>query len=219
MAHILIVEDEPSIAALLAMLLTAQNHTCETALDGEIAANQLAEQNYDLVLLDIMLPHINGYELFEYADQIGIPVIFLSAMGEVAQRVKGLRMGAYDYIAKPFAPEELIARVENVLIRNGHGKTTLSAWNTSLDPENRSVYQNGAEISLTPREFDLLELLLINKGAILYRSYLYETIWGEQTEDSSRTLDTHIQRLRQKLGWSDKIKTIYRTGYRLEGES
>ena len=162
-----------------------------------------------------MLPGFDGYELKQYiADET--PVIFLTARIAVADRVKGLRMGAQDYICKPFEPEELAARVEGVLRRTGRGNTELHAFGVVLDPVARRVRKNGEDIALTPREYDLLEVFLRNRGVTLYRDALFERIWGELPEDGSRTLDLHVQRLRKKLGWHNEIKTLYKIGYLLE---
>ena len=215
MESILIVEDEPAIADLIALTLSSAGYRFDVAGDGDLAADLISERDYLLVLLDIMLPGLDGYELMEYIQPLGIPVIFLTAKDEVADRVKGLRLGAEDYISKPFEPEELLLRVEAVLRRNNRGSTLMEFLDVTLDPSERLVHRNGIEVSLTPKEFDLLLLLMRNRGKMLYRSYLYESLWGEEIGDT-RTLDTHIQRLRRKLGWNKQIKTFYKTGYRLE---
>jgi DNA-binding response OmpR family regulator len=218
MNPILIVEDEKAIADLLGMTLETAGYRCQIAPDGMAAADLIAERDFDLVLLDIMLPYIDGYELIEYIAPLNIPVIFLTAKSDVVDRVKGLRMGADDYIVKPFEPMELLARVESVLRRYNKDNRMLGAWDVVLDPVDHRVMKAGDEVFLTPREFDLLLLLLRNRGATLYRDYLYEVVWDGDFVDT-RTLDTHIQRLRRKLDWKDKIKSIYKVGYRLEGDA
>ena len=143
-----------------------------------------------------------------------MPVIFITAKASVRDRVEGLRRGADDYLVKPFEIEELLARVETVLRRAGKGGHLLRAFDVVLDAPGHLVTQNGAPVELTPREFDLLEQLMRNRGAALYRDVLYERVWGGELTDT-RTLDLHIQRLRKKLHWGDKIETVYRIGYRL----
>lgn len=218
MNPILIVDDERPIAELIELTLLQAGYSCEIALDGETAADKIENGHYDLILLDIMLPKISGYELMEYIQPTGTPVIFLTAKGMLADRVRGLRMGADDYIVKPFEPLELLARVESVLRRAGRGGGLLRAFGVVVDPAARRVEKNGVPVALTPREFDLLVLLLRNQGIALYRDVMYERVWGEE-EAGSRTLDLHIQRLRKKLGLADKIKTVYKIGYLLEVET
>lgn len=217
MNRILIVEDETTISRLIASSLRRAGYDCTVADDGTAAADLIAEHDFDLALLDIMLPGPDGYELLEYLRPLGVPVIFITAKGSVRDRVRGLQLGADDYIVKPFEIEELIARVEAVLRRTGRGGQTLTAFDVTLDIVARTVTQNGHTIDLTPREFDLLEQLIRNRGAAMYRDVLYERVWGGELMDS-RTLDLHIQRLRKKLGWSDKIETVYRVGYRLKSD-
>lgn len=132
--------------------------------------------------------------------------------------MKGLRLGADDYIVKPFEVPELIARVESVLRRTGRGGQTLHAWDVELDTVARTVTKNGVPVALTPREFDLLELLIRNRGMALYRETLFERVWGGEPENDTRTLDLHINRLRKKLGWQTRITTVYKIGYKLERE-
>lgn len=218
MEQILIVEDERPIAELIEMTLKNAGYRCQKALTGTDAADLLEENTYDLVLLDIMLPGINGYELMEYIKPTGTPVIFLTAKAALKDRVQGLRMGADDYIVKPFEPPELVARVETVLRRFGKSSGLLAAWDVTADPLSRRVTKAGHEVSLTPREFDLLELLLRNRGVALYRDVLFERAWGGEPEDATRTLDLHILRLRKKLDWHDHIRTVYKIGYMLEKE-
>ena len=216
--RLLIVEDERAIAEVMMLNLKRVGYECEYAQDGEVGAAMVEKQSYDLVLLDIMLPKINGYELMEYLAQLQIPVIFITAKGSVQDRVKGLHMGADDYLVKPFAVDELTARVESVLRRTGRGGALLRAWDVAVDTVARSATKAGVPVALTPREFDLLEQLLRNRGAALYRDVLFERVWGGEMDDGTRTLDLHIQRLRKKLGWQEHIKTVYKVGYLLEME-
>ena len=218
MNKILIVEDEEAISSLIEMSLVRAGYRCETADDGLVAADKIEQNVYDLVLLDVMLPGLDGYELMDYLRPTGTPVIFITAKGSLGDRVKGLRLGADDYIAKPFEVPELIARVESVLRRTGRGGQTLHAWDVELDTVARTVTKNGVPVALTPREFDLLELLIRNRGMALYRETLFERVWGGEPENDTRTLDLHINRLRKKLGWQTRITTVYKIGYKLERE-
>lgn len=219
MKPILIVDDEVAIAQLIAMTLARMGYTCQMAFDGLKAAELLEKNEYDLVLLDIMLPGADGYELIDFIRPTGIPVIFISAKTTVADRVKGLHLGACDYIVKPFAPEELLARVENVLRLSGRGQALLQGRRCNGGRGNPSGEKSRQEVALTPTEYHLLLVLLHNKNIALYRDTLYERVWGRDAELDTRTLDIHIHRLRKKLGWQQMIRTIPRVGYRLEETS
>ena len=181
------------------------------------ASRMLDEKTYDLVLLDVMLPGVDGFSLMPQLTDSGTPVIFLTAKGALTDRVRGLRLGADDYIVKPFEPEELLARVESVLRRTGRGAHVLTAFDVQMEPVSRTVLQNGSPVALAPREFDLLVFLIRNRGIVLHRDVIYERVWGGESETDTRVLDLNIQRLRKKLGWSKHIKTVYRLGYLLEG--
>mgnify|MGYP002514642132 CR=1 FL=1 len=174
MIKILIVEDEEPISNLIRMNLTKAGYQCKCAFDGDTAADMMAENNFDLALLDIMLPGINGYELMEYARTLGLPVIFITAMDKVDDKVKGLRSGAEDYIAKPFEIAELLARVETVLRRYNKGEKVLKVLDIEVDIQSRTVVQNGQQIMLTLKEFELLLLFIRNKNVALYRDIIYE---------------------------------------------
>lgn len=216
MIDILIVEDEQAIANLIHMNLTAEGYRCTTAYDGKQGADLIEQNNYDLILLDIMLPEITGYELLEYVRPMGTPVIFITARGSLSDRIWGLKIGADDYIVKPFQIGELIARVEAVLRRTGKANQLLVVDDVEIHLDSRIVLKGGSPVELTVKEFDLLVELVRNKNVALYRERLYELVWGEPFTGETRTLDSHIQRLRRKLGWDDKIKTVFRIGYRLE---
>lgn len=218
MNRILIVEDEVAIARLIEMSLMRAGYQCEMVHDGLQAADKIEQTDYDLVLLDIMLPGLDGYELLEYLRPMDTSMIFITAKGTLGDRVKGLNLGADDYIVKPFEVEELIARVESVLRRAGKGGAKLQAFDVIMDTVARSVKQNGLDVALTPREFDLLEQLMRNRGAALYRDVLFNRVWGGEMDSDTRTLDLHIQRLRKKLNWHNHIKTVYKVGYMLEKE-
>lgn len=215
MLKILIVEDEEPIANLIRMNLGKAGYQCEIAFDGEEAADKIESNSYDLILLDVMLPKLNGYEVLEYANAVGIPVIFLTAMGETQQKVKGLRAGAEDYITKPFEIPELLARVETVLRRYHKADSKLYLLDIEIDVESRTVLQNGREVELTVKEFELLLLFLRNKNRALYRETIYESVWGGSYSGTGRTVDLHVQRLKKKLGLEEHIVAIYKVGYRL----
>ncbi|MCI8373425.1 MAG: response regulator transcription factor [Clostridiaceae bacterium] len=215
--RILIVEDDEAISNLIYVNLRDEGFQCTCAYDGEQGADYLEQETFDLVLLDIMLPKVDGYELLEYSKSLGTPVIFLTAKGSVNDRIKGLRLGADDYISKPFQIGELLARVEAVLRRSGKAEKELMFENVTIHLDSRQVEKDGEQISLTVKEFDLLVELVRNKNVALYRERLYEKVWNEPFMGETRTLDSHIQRLRKKLGWESCIKTVFRVGYRLEG--
>lgn len=218
MLKILIAEDEEPIANLLKMNLAKAGYQCICAADGETAADMMMNEVFDLVLLDIMLPGINGYELMEYAKRLGFPVIFLTALGTTEHKVKGLKMGADDYLAKPFEIVELLARVEAVLRRYNKAETVIRVHDVIIDTASRSVKRDEEPIALTMKEFDLLLLFARNQNIALYREVIYENVWGGEYFGQSRTVDLHVQRLKKKLQWEDKIATVYKVGYRLNGE-
>ncbi|MGE5396064.1 MAG: response regulator transcription factor, partial [Chitinophagales bacterium] len=210
-------EDEQAIANLIYTNLREEGYRCQCAFDGKTGADLIEQNEFDLILLDILLPEIDGYELMDYIRPTGIPVIFITAKGTLQDRIKGLKLGADDYIVKPFQIGELSARVEAVLRRYGKSEKNLSLDDVIINTDSRQVRKNGQIIDLTVKEFDLLVELVRNKNVALYRDRLYEKVWREDFSGETRTLDSHIQRLRKKLGWEDHIKTVFRIGYRLEG--
>lgn len=217
MNKILIIEDEIAISDLLYIELEARGYKCEVINDGEVACDYIENKKYDLILLDIMLPKVDGYELLKYIKQISeIPTIFITAKSQINDKIKGLKEGADDYITKPFDIGELVARIEAVLRRYNKGCEVQVIDNISINLVSRTVKKDNIKISLTPKEFDLLILLIQNKNFALYRETIFEKVWGEELEFETRTLDLHIQRLRKKLDWKDKIKTVYKIGYMLE---
>ena len=216
MNHILIVEDEKPISNLMRMSLKRAGHSCDCAYDGVEALNFLEIQTYDLILLDIMLPQIDGFSLMEYIRPMGIPVIFLTAMNAVSDRVKGLRMGAEDYIIKPFEVLELLARVEVVLRRYSKTNHRIEIGGITIDTVAMTVLKNGTEVNLTKKEYDLLLLFARNPNVALYRETIYERVWNEDFPYGSKTVDLHIQRLRKKVGWEKLLKAVNKVGYRLE---
>lgn len=216
MTNILIVEDDEAISNLIYASLKDEGYNCVQAYDGETGADYFEKVSFDLVLLDIMLPKIDGYELLEYIKPRKVPVIFITARGEVKDKIKGLRLGADDYISKPFQVGELLARVEAVLRRFGKTEDTLYFNDLVINIDSRQVKRRDENIDLTAKEFDLLVELVRNKNIALYRSRLYEKVWQEPFFGDTRTLDSHIRQLRKKLSMENYIKTVFRVGYRLE---
>lgn len=217
MIRILAVDDEKPIAELLRISLTRAGYQCTCVYDGVSAANLIEKETFDLILLDIMLPGIDGFELMEYIRSTDTPVIFLTAKNAVADRVKGLRMGAEDYIVKPFDILELLARVEGVLRRHGKTQTLMQIGDLEINTLSMQVCRRGVQIPLTHKEYALLLLFAQNVGIVLSKNTIYERIWGGEYPESTRTVELHIQRMKKKVGWDDKIKPVYGIGYRLEG--
>lgn len=217
MVNILIVEDEKPISDLIKLSLKGAGYFCSCAYDGETAADMIEENRYDLVLLDIMIPYIDGFELLEYIKPFGIPVIFITAMNSTNDRVKGLKMGAEDYIVKPFEIVELLARVEVVLRRFHKTSDIIQISNKlTIDLKQHMVRYEEQEIALTPKEYDLLVLFAQNPNVALYRETIYERVWGGNLEYTSKTVDLHVQRLRKKAHMENMIKAVNKVGYRLE---
>ena len=216
MNQILIVEDEEAISNLIRINLIRAGYQCDTAFDGVTAANLLQEQNFDLVLLDIMLPGLSGYEVLEYAKTLEVPVIFLTAMGETDQKVRGLMAGAEDYIAKPFELTELIARVSTVLRRYNKTARLLRFLDIEIDTEAMTVLKGGEAVRLTRKEYELLLLFARNTNRTRYRETIYENVWGGEYSDRGRTVDLHVHRLKKKLDLEEHIVAMYKIGYRLE---
>ena len=218
MNRILIAEDEAAIARLIRTVLTDAGYRCVWAPDGNQAADLLEQESFDLALLDIMLPGADGYELLDYCKALEVPVIFLTARGEVEDRVRGLRRGAEDYLTKPFALPELLARVETVLRRCGKAEQVLRLEpDIEIDPAARVVRKGGQPVALTAKEFDLLVLFVQNKNVALCRDRIFERVWNEEYLGDSRTVDLHVQRMRKKLGLEERLTAVYKVGYRLGG--
>lgn len=213
MIRILVVEDDRDISALIQLALKNAGYDVFAAFDGQEGANLLETQKFELCLLDIMLPQISGYELFSYINEYSIPVIFITARGELDDKRKAFRMGADDYIVKPFEIEEPLLRTENILRLHGYKNNLLRVGDVELDAEAHIVRKAGREITLTPKEFELLHFLLRNKGVALSRFALYERVWNDGESGDTRTLDIHITRLRKKLGLENEIATVHKLGY------
>ncbi len=214
--RILIAEDEKPISDLIKLALTKEGYFCTAAYDGEEAADLIERESFDLCLLDIMLPKIDGYELLQYAACLDLPVIFITARTCVEDRVRGLRAGAEDYISKPFECSELTARVEAVLRRRGAVPEVIRLGDVTVDRDARVVKKDGREVTLTAKEFDLLLYMYKNKNRALYRHQIYAGVWGGDMLGDSRTVDLHIQRLRKKLSLEKTLLSVHKIGYRLE---
>ena len=213
---ILVVEDEAPIRDLISINLQLVGYEVFTAEDGIIAEKFLENQKVDLILLDVMIPGVDGFSLIEKIKKHNIPVIFVTAKESVLDRVKGLRLGAEDYIIKPFETIELLARIEVVLRRYNKNKQTIKFKNIEVDTEQRIVNLNNKEVYLTVKEYELLVLLLQNKNRALSRDQILERVWGFEYGGETRTVDIHIQRIREKLDLKNNIKTVFKVGYRLE---
>ena len=216
MIKILIVDDEKPICDLIDINLSAAGYHCKTVQDGLKAIDLIESEPFDLILLDIMLPGADGYDIMEYIRPLKIPVIFITAKHEVKDRVKGLKLGAEDYLVKPFDVVELVARVEVVLRRFQKTGRILQAGDVTVDLEARKVTKAGKPVVLTNKEYGLLVLFIQNKNVALFKENLYEKVWGDEYIADSRTLELHVQRLRKKMGWENNLLAVYKVGYRLE---
>ena len=215
--RILIVEDDKSLSDGIAVNLQYVGYAYMAFDNGADAAFYLEQDHsFDLALLDIMLPGIDGFTLFAYMEQYHIPVIYMTAKTDSASEIKGLRDGAEDYLVKPFDVVTLLVRMEKVLARTGKLNRVLRFSDYTIDAENRTVTHLGREIALKPLEFDVLVLLARNKNRTVPRERLLNEIWGVDYFGGPRTVDVHIANIRRKLGLTDEIKTISKTGYRLE---
>lgn len=213
MAEILIVEDEQPINDLVKKSLTRIGHSCTQAFDGAEASEIFDEGKFDLIILDIMLPEKDG---FEFAAEVeNTPIIFLTAKSGLADKVRGLKL-ADDYIVKPFEILELIARVEAVLRRVKKNTSSIAFDNVRIDFSARRAYLDNEEVMLSPKEFELLEILIINRNLALSRDKVITHVWGFDFEGDERTVDVHIRNLRKKLNIDGRIKTVFKTGYRFE---
>ncbi len=213
MANILIAEDERSINDLIKLNLTLVGHKCDQVFDGGAALEKALSGQYDLILLDVMLPGLSGFEII---GQIKTPVIFVTARVSVEDRLRGLKLGADDYIVKPFEILELVERVRAVLRRTKGERETFEFDGIRVEFDTRRVYKDGSEVSLKPKEFDLLSAFITNRNLALSREKLIELVWNFDYDGDTRTVDVHVQKLRGKLGITDRLKTVYKMGYRLE---
>ena len=215
MAHILIVEDEKTINTLIKKNLELVGHTCVSVFDGEAVFDEIEKQAFDLILLDIMLPKLDGFQVIEELKE-NIPVIFLTARSAVEDRVQGLKLGADDYIVKPFDMLELQTRIETVLRRFNKSDKTFCLGCVKVDLSAQQVFYKDMLVEFSPKEFLLLEALIKNRNIALSRDKLLEIAWGYEFGGDTRTVDVHIHSIRKKLKWENAIKTVYKLGYRLE---
>ena len=216
MIRILIVEDDEHIAKMIAAALNIGGYQSFICDDGAQAIQRIQSEPFDLILLDVMLPGMDGFTIMEKIQDRDISVIFLTAMQEVADKVKGLRLGAEDYIVKPFEAVELLARIEVVLRRKNRGKTRLRYGNISVSIQEHIVKQGETFVNLTPKEFDLLVFFLQHVDIALTRERLLSAVWGYDFAGETRTVDMHVRQLRKKLRLEKNLVTIPKLGYRLE---
>ena len=219
MASILIVEDEKNMQEIIAEYMRRGGHSCLTAEDGVDALILLKNNSVDLMILDIMMPHLDGFSVCKLAREMSsLPIILLTARDGEEDKLKGYHLGADDYMTKPFSPKVLLAKA-NALLRRSSAlpADNMSAGKISIVPASRRVFLDGQEISLTYKEYELLRLFMTNPGQLFTREQLLNRIWGYEFEGTTRTVDTHIKTLRQKLGSAGSyIVTLIRSGYKFE---
>ncbi len=214
MRKILIVEDEKPINDLIKLNLELVGYSCEQAFDGTSALARIGTEEFDLIILDVMLPGVSGFDIIGSCGDT--PVIFVTAKGDISDRLEGLRRGADDYITKPFNILEMVERVNAVLRRARKADDVVSFGDVTADFSKRRVLKGGEEVHLKPKEFDLLEALVVNRNLALSREKLIELVWPMDFDGDERTVDIHVRRLRQKLGLEDRLITVFKTGYRLQ---
>lgn len=214
MSKILIVEDEKNISKLIQDTLSLANYQFDCSFDGEDALKKLNENTYDLILLDIMLPKLDGFQIVEQMENKDVPIIFLSAKNDVSTIVKGLKNGGKDYITKPFEPLELLARIE--LRMESKKEKEYNFKNIKIKEEARTVYKNEETVYLAPKEYELFILLVKNKNKVLTRDEILNKVWDINAQIETRTVDYHIQQLRKKLDLKENIVTVNKIGYILK---
>ncbi len=215
--RVLIVEDEVSIAKMIAMNLRVAGYDTTIFHNGKEAAEAIEENHeYEIALLDVMLPGMDGFALFKVVDSYGIPAIFLTARDDIDSKIQGLQGGAEDYIVKPFEILELMVRMEKVLERSKKLSDSIRILDVEIDLKKRTVHKKGIEVQLKPMEFELLCVLARNKNIAVSREELLKRVWGMDYVGETRTVDVHIGQLRKKLSLSENIKTVSKMGYRLE---
>lgn len=215
--RILVIEDDEAILSLICTSLEATGYEVDSFWDGDEASRSLMKNHdYGLAVVDIMLPGKDGFSLLPELRRYGVPVIFLTARGELSDKVRGLTGGAEDYMVKPFEMLELLVRIDKILKRFQPNEPEISIKDVVIDPGKRTVTKKGQEIILKPMEFDCLMMLVRNRNKALTRRQLLEVLWGMDFDGETRTVDAHISRIRKKLEFQDVIVTIPRIGYRLE---
>lgn len=215
MIKILVVEDEKPISDLIRLNLRKEGYECTAVYNGFDAIDIVDTEHFDLVLLDVMLPGADGFEVMDYIKPLSIPVIFITARATIDDRLHGLTSGAEDYMIKPFDPLELIARVNIVLRRYDKTEKILTLGDLTVNTESNEVIKAGEQIRLTPKEYEMLVLFLRNKNITLYRDKIYEEVWGGDSDAETRTVDLHVQRIRKKVGLKSNLVTVYNMGYKL----
>lgn len=222
LGKILIVDDDENICEVIKMYLESANYETRVATNGKMAEEVFLDYKPDLVLLDVMLPHIDGIDVLKWIRRESeVPVIMITAKGETFDKVLALEIGADDYVVKPFEPKELVARVKAVMRRytvDSTGKETLSFSDLIIDANSYGVTYKGAEIKMPPKEFELLYYLALNKNRVFTREQLLCEVWGYDYPGDSRTVDVHVKRLREKLqgGSNWQIETVWGVGYKFE---
>lgn len=216
MANLLLVEDDASVRQIVMLQLSLVGYDVRAAEDAGQARRMMEEKTPDLAILDIMLPGEDGFSLAETMMERAVPVLFLTAKTAVSDRVRGLRMGAEDYIVKPFEVLELQARVDVVLRRYNKKDSVITIDDLTIDTDAMQVVRNNEVVPLTRKEYDILLLFARNPGTALYRETIYERVWGGDYVCGSKTVDIHVQRMRKKVGWEHKLVAVSKVGYRLE---
>ncbi|RHR31204.1 DNA-binding response regulator [Clostridium sp. AF19-22AC] len=219
MANVLVVEDEKNMQDIIVEYMQRGGHTCFTADDGVDALMVLKNNPMDLMILDVMMPHLDGFSVCRMAREMSsIPVIMLTAKGGEDDKLKGYEYGADDYMTKPFSPRVLLAKANALLRRSSSAPLdALNAGKITMVPSSHKVFIDGKEITLTHKEYELLHFFMVNPGQVFTRDQLLNRIWGYDFEGTTRTVDTHIKTLRQKLGGEGKyIVTLIRSGYKFE---
>ena len=219
MAKLLIVDDEEKIREVLRLYAEFEGHECVEAEDGMQAVKLARENNFDLILMDVMMPKLDGYYAVKEIRKFSqVPVIMLSARVEEYDRLFGFEVGVDDYVVKPFSPKEVMARVAAVLKRVNPGKgSTIVSDGLEIDIPGRNVYVDGEKVNMTPKEYELLFYLAKNKGIAMSREQLLSNVWGYDFYGDDRTVDTHVKMLRSSLGkYRDKIVTLRGLGYKIE---
>ena len=215
MIKILVLEDKKPTSDLIRLNLRKEGYECTAVYNGLDAIDIVDTEHFDLVLLDVMLPGADGFEVMDYIKPLSIPVIFITARATIDDRLHGLTSGAEDYMIKPFDPLELIARVNIVLRRYDKTEKILTLGDLTVNTESNEVIKAGEQIRLTPKEYEMLVLFLRNKNITLYRDKIYEEVWGGDSDAETRTVDLHVQRIRKKVGLKSNLVTVYNMGYKL----